>query len=99
MTHNDYIDYDIVYDSWAKSKRNFQNPISGNTTRGTRLILSLSYGGYDEMTQQVIEWDMSHVKSYAFDFEVAQNSNYLFFSNFSLEILITCLLAEVAHFF
>ena len=42
---------------------------------------------------------MSHVKSYAFDFEVAQNSNYSFFSNFFLEILITCLLAGVAHFF
>ena len=42
---------------------------------------------------------MSHVKSYAFDFEVAQNSNYSFSSNFFLEILITCLLAEVAHFF
>ena len=37
--------------------------------------------------------------AFAFDFEVAQNSNNSFFSDFFLEILITCLLAEVAHFF
>ena len=37
--------------------------------------------------------------AYAFDFEMAQKSNHSFFSYFFLEILITCLLAEVAHFF
>ena len=39
------------------------------------------------------------MSAFAFDFEVAQNSNHSFFSFFFLEILITCLLAEVAHFF
>ena len=36
--------------------------------------------------------------AYAFDFEMAQNSNHSFFSYFWLEILITCLFAEVALF-
>jgi len=37
--------------------------------------------------------------AHACDFEMAQNSNHSFFSYFLLEILITCLLAEVTHFF
>ena len=40
-----------------------------------------------------------HVPAYASDFEMTQNSNHLFFLYLLLEILITCLFAEVAHFF
>ena len=36
---------------------------------------------------------------YAFEIEMAQNSNHSFLFYFYLEILITCLLVEVAHFF
>ena len=70
-----------------------------NTSRLSLSTNHITGGGVGEVAQKVIELDMFHVKSYAFDFEVAQNSNYSFFSIFWLEILITCLLAEVAHFF
>ena len=33
------------------------------------------YGGYGEMAQKVIEGDMSHVKSYAGEIEMAQFQN------------------------
>ena len=36
---------------------------------------------------------------YAFEIEMAQNSNHQFFLYFLFGIWITCLFAEVAHFF
>ena len=57
------------------------------------------YGGYGEMAQKVIEGRQRHVTDFAFEIEMAQNSNHSFFLYFLLEIWITCLFAEVAHFF
>ena len=59
----------------------------------------LVYGGYGEMAQKVIEGVQCHMTGYAFEIEMAQNSNHSFFLYFLFEIWITCLIAVVTHFF
>ena len=58
-----------------------------------RYLMQL-YGGYGEMAQKVIEGDISHVKSYAWEIEMAQFENgsesrsrvfLLIWLNFSVE--------------
>ena len=64
-----------------------------------RLFVEFEYGGYGEMAQKVIEGVHWHMTGYAFEIEMAQNSNHPFFLYFLFERGITCLFAEVAHFF
>ena len=42
----------------------------------------LVYGGYGEMAQKVIEGVQCHMTGYAFEIEMAQNSNHSFFLYF-----------------
>ena len=58
-----------------------------------------AYGGVFEIAQKAIEGCHCHMMAYAFDFELAQNSNHSVFLIFLLEISITCQNSELAHFF
>ena len=98
-----YIPYVTYVNSIRNAKDFFIKTLSDGPLRfkyyQRSRIMWGEYGRDLEIAQKVIEWDMSHVKSYAWDFELAQNSNHSVSLTFYLEISITCQNSELAHFF
>ena len=79
----------------------FGSSKQGNARRapvGAKSVVA-RYGGVLEIAQKAIEGCHCHMMAYAFDFELAQNSNHSVFLIFLLEISITCQNSELAHFF
>ena len=46
-------------------------------TQNLSINIDFWYGGFGEMAQKVIEWDMFHVKSHAWEIEMAQSISHL----------------------